>query len=243
MDPFLELLASHRTIRAFTEAPVSDEVVRSCVGAAQMAATSSNVQGYGILQVTDPTTRGALAECTGGQSQVAEAGAFFAICADHRRFRLMAEDRGTSFTPNLESFLVCAIDAALFAQNLVLAFEAQGLGTCYIGGLRNDLSRVRELLEVPLDVFPLFGLCVGEIAEDPGPKPRLPVDGVLFQDRFPTDDQVREHIAEYDERMAAYYSDRGLPGRDWSGGAHRKFKTALRAHLHEFYTSQGARLE
>ncbi len=243
MDPILELLARHRTIRAFTGARVPDELVRECVGAAQMAATSSNVQGYGLLQVTEPATRSALAECTGGQSQVAEAGAFFAVCADHRRFRLMAEDHRATFTPNLESFLVCAIDAALFAQNLVLAFEAKGLGTCYIGGLRNDLARVRDLLAVPGDVFPLFGLCVGEIADDPGPKPRLAVDGVLFHDRFPSDAEVREHIAEYDARMAAYYADRGLDGRDWSGGAHRKFKTALRAHLHDFYTSQGARLE
>lgn len=243
MDPLFELLANHRTIRAFTNATLSDQVVRESVAAAQMAATSSNVQGYSLLQVTDGATRGALAECTGGQAQVAQAGAFFAVCADHRRFRLMAEDHGTSFTPNLESFLACAIDAALFAQNLVLAFEAQGLGTCYIGGLRNDLDCVRELLEVPSDVFPLFGLCAGEIAEDPGPKPRLAVDGVLFQDRFPTDTEVRAHIAEYDARMATYYAERGLPGRDWSGGAHRKFKTALRAHLHEFYTSQGARLE
>jgi hypothetical protein len=173
---------------------------------------------------------------------VARAGAFFIVCADQRRFKLLAADGGRPFVPNFESFLVGVIDATLFAQNLIVAFESMGLGTCCIGGLRNDLARVRELLELPADVFPLFGLCVGEIAEDPGPKPRLAVEAVLHHDRFPPEDEVRAWIGEYDGRMAGYYAARGLAGRNWSAGVQRKFMRAAREDLREFYLSQGADL-
>lgn len=243
MEPVLELLSRHSSVRDFLPEPVPDSVVRECVAAAQQAATSSNVQGYGLLQVTDPEVRAELADAAGGQAQVREAGALFVVHADQRRFRLVAEELEKPFAPNLEAFLVEVIDAALFAQNLVVAFEARGLGTCYIGGLRNDLDRVRELLAAPEGVLPLFGLCVGTPAERPAAKPRLSVDAVLHRDRYPTDDEVREGVAEYDRRMGAYYAERGLAGRNWSGGVHRKFMTPQRTHLARFYGEQGAVLE
>ena len=150
------------------------------------------------------------------------------VCAEQRRHRLLAEDQGTSYEPNLETFLVGAIDASLFAQNLVIAFESQGLGTCYIGGLRNDLQAVSELLDVQKDVFPLYGLCVGEPLDPSETKPRLAVDSVLAVDEFPIEDRVLEQIAEYDERMGAYYAERDLAGRNWSGGVKRKFAKRTR---------------
>jgi nitroreductase len=243
MDPVLELLRSHSSVRDYLPEPVSPALVRECVAAAQQAATSSHVQAYGLLQVTDPGRRAALAEAAGGQAQVSEAGAFFVVHADLRRFRVMAEGLGRPFAPNLEAFLVAVIDAALFAQNLVVALEARGLGTCYIGGLRNDLDRVREVLEVPLGVLPLFGLCAGTPASRPAPKPRLAPEAVLAVDRYPDDDEVRRQIAEHDARMAEYYAGRGLPGRNWSGGVHRKFVAPARTRLASFYAEQGASLD
>lgn len=243
MNPTLKLLAGHRSVRKFEPVPLAEETVRACVAAAQQAASSSNVQPYSLLQVHDAKTREVLAECTGGQPQVAEAGAFFAVCAEQRRHRLLGEDQGRPYVPNLETFLVGAIDAALFAQNLVIAFESEGLGTCYIGGLRNELERVRELLELPPDVFPLFGLCVGVPAEDPDLKPRLRLDAVLHHDRCPDEATVRADVAELDVRMAEYYARRGLAGRDWSGGVSRKLARANRSTLRGFYRSQGAELD
>lgn len=242
MNPVLETLSAHRSVRSFEPTPLSHEVILEAVQAAQQAATSSNVQAYCLLQVEDPAERATLAELTGGQPQVAEAGAFFVVCAEQRRFRLMAEDRGVPFCPNLESFLVGVVDASLFAQNLVLAFESQGLGTCYIGGLRTKSAEVDALLELPPDVFPLFGLCVGVPAETPDTKPRLAPTSVLYEGRCPSEEELRAQIAEYDERMGAYYGARGLEGRDWSGGVHRKFTRPQRQHLHDYYEAKGAKL-
>ena len=60
--------------------------------------------------------------------------------------------------------MVSVIDAALAAQNMSIAAESMGLGICYIGGIRNNLNEVSELLETPEYVLPLFGLVVGQPA-------------------------------------------------------------------------------
>jgi nitroreductase len=239
----LELMRRHRSIRSFTDKPVDADLIRRSVEAAQMAATSSHIQAYCVIRVTDPTVRTALVELTGGQSYVASAGSFFVVCGDVRRHQLIAARRGTPNVQNLETFLLAVVDASLFAQNLTLAFESEGLGICYIGGLRNRLPEVDRLLRLPGGVFPVFGLCVGNPADDPEVKPRLPVNAVLFEDAYPDDASLHESIDAYDETMSAYYAQRGLDGRNWSVGIARRFTKAIRTDLAEYYRGKGARID
>jgi nitroreductase len=240
MNPVVECIASHRTIRKFKREPLAEELVHEAVRAAQMAATSSHVQAYSLLWVQDAEKRARLVELTGDQPQVGEAGAFFVVCADQRRHRLMAERAGRDYRPNFETFLTAVIDASLFAQNLVLAFESLGLGTCYIGGLRNRLAEADRLLGLPGDLFPLFGLCAGEPDEEPSLRPRLPLDAVLSLDAYPGDADMLASIRAFDERMREYYAARGKGGHDWSGGVTRRFAKAQRDEVLEVYRSKGA---
>jgi nitroreductase len=242
-ETVLALLRAHRSIRAFRPEAVPDEHVRRAVGAAQCAATSSWIQAYSLLQVEDPSEREALVSLVGGQRQVADGGSFFVVLADTRRLRLVAERAGVPFADNLEVFLLAVVDASLFAQNLALAFEAQGYGICYIGGLRNELAEVDRLLELPEGIWPLFGLAVGRPAEAPALRPRLPVEGVWAKGRYPSDAAVLHTVDTHDAEARRYYEDRGAPGRDWSGGMWRKFRKPMRGHLAQYYRGKGARFE
>ena len=242
-NPTLELLAAHRSIRRYRDEPLDDRAVETAVRAAQMASSSSNVQAYSLLRVRDPQRREQLAEWTGGQPQVARAGAFFVVSGDQRRHALAARRRGGTYAPNLETFLLAVVDASLFAQNLVVAFESQGLGVCYVGGLRNRIGEVDALLELPEGVLPLYGLCVGAPDEDPGQRPRLPLEAVLFDERYPTDEELLAALEAYDARMGEYYEERGKPGYDWSGAVAAKFREPRRGHLAAFYARKGARFE
>lgn len=244
MNPIFEQIAAHRSVRAFADAPLADEVVREAVRAAQMASTSSHVQAYCLLRVRDPARRATLRKLSGDQAQVEESGAFFVLCGDQRRHALVARDNGVPFVANLETFLLSVIDASLFAQNLVLAFESLGLGCCFIGGLRNRLAEADRLLELPHDILPFYGLCVGEPAEavERPRRPRLPVEAVLFDDGYPSDEELLAQIGRFDADMAREYEARGLAGRSWTGGIWRKFREARRADLRAFYESKGARL-
>ena len=82
MNPTIDLLNAHRSIRKFTDDPVTDEQVREIVAAGQAAATSSNVQAVSVIQVNQPAVHESMAELAGGQPWVTAAGAFLVWCAD-----------------------------------------------------------------------------------------------------------------------------------------------------------------
>ena len=52
-----------------------------------------------------------------------------------------------------EGLLVGAIDAALVAENIAVTAEDMGYGIVFLGSLRNDVERVREILDLPDYVF------------------------------------------------------------------------------------------
>ncbi len=238
----LALMGRHRSVRAFTDEPVERSLVERSVAAAQQAATSSWIQGYQILEVGRGPRRDEIARLAGGQSQVQSAPLFFVVCGDTRRHRAAAKLHGEPHVECTETFLLATIDASLFAQNLSLALEAHGLGTCYIGGIRNDLPALDELLAIPSGTFPLFGLAVGWPDADPGKRPRLSPSDVWTREIFPIDAEVEDTIQRFDEVATRYYAERGADKRDWSGGIWRKFKTALRPGLKAYYESKGASL-
>ncbi|MBV20832.1 MAG: NADPH-dependent oxidoreductase [Planctomycetaceae bacterium] len=241
-NPIQDCMMAHSSVRAFEPTPVPKEVIERCVAAAQMASTSSWIQAYSLLQIHDATKREALAELCGGQAQVHAAGAFFVVLADSRRHLLLAESAGCDHVQNLEGFLLVVVDASLFAQSLALAFESEGLGICFIGGLRYQLDEVDRLLDLPQGAWPLFGLSVGTPEEKPDGRPRLPLSAVLHHDRYPTDGEVAAATDAFDEVASAHYAERGLAGRTWSGGMARKFMAPVREELAAYYISKGARL-
>lgn len=239
MDKTLDLLARHRSIRRYTDDPVPDEHVAAAVAAGQRASTSSAVEAYCCLRVRDDGTRARLVELTGDQEKVAAAGALLVVCGDTRRHRLVCPD----YDAGLEAFLVAVVDASLFAQNMAIAFEAMGYGICYVGGLRNRLFEVDELLAIPDGVYPLYGMCVGRPAEEPLPRPRLPLEAVLLEERYPDDATMRARIAQHDEGVGRYYERRGLEPRAWSDAITAKFAQRRRPDLAAYYAAKGARLD
>jgi len=243
MNPTIESLLAHRSIRRFTDDSVPDDHIREAVRAGQAASTSSAVQAYCLIRVRNDEHRNRLVALTGRQEKVAQCGAFFVICGDVRRHRVIASRAGREYRSRLEGFLVAAIDAALFAQNMCVAFESMGYGICYIGGLRNNLGEVDALLGLPHGVYPLFGLCVGTPAETPDPRPRLPVDAVLFDGSYPTDDDLLRTLDEYDASYETYLRERGAPTpRGWSQSIADKYLDAVRTDIGGYYTSKGADL-
>lgn len=242
-DVVLRTLTSHTSIRRFTDDPVSDVDLSRAIEAGQCAATSSNIQAYCAIRVSDTARLTRLVELTGGQRKVAEAPLFLVVCGDTRRHRLLAARAGHDHASNLETFMLATIDATLFAQNMVIAFESMGYGTCYIGGLRNDLAAVHEVLGTPEGVWPVFGLCVGRPDQTPQPRPRLAADAVLFEERYADDETMLGSIDEYDVRMGAWYRTNGIETPDWSARVVEHFEECRRTGNAGWYAEAGARLD
>ena len=231
----------HRSIRKFTDEPVSDEMVADIVRTGLSAATSSNLQGTTVIRVRNPETRAAIATLAGGQSYVETAGAFMVWCADLHRSAMACDLAGGEFQPGVtEHFVIATVDCALAAQNAVVAAESLGLGICYIGGIRNDPAQVTELLDLPEQVFPLFGLCLGWPDQDPALKPRLPLSVTLKEERY-DDSTDPAGIAEYDETMRSYYHERtgGKIDRVWSEDMSALLGKESRPHMRGYLEGQG----
>ena len=82
MTPTIDLLRSHRSIRAFTDRAISDEQRAAILAAAQSASSSSFLQCTSIIRITDPALREQLVTLSGGQKYVAQAAEFWVL----RRF-------------------------------------------------------------------------------------------------------------------------------------------------------------
>ncbi|PHK56796.1 nitroreductase family protein, partial [Enterococcus faecium] len=120
-----------------------------------------------------------------------------------------------------EGLLVGAIDAALVAENIAVTAEDMGYGIVFLGSLRNDVERVREILDLPDYVFPVFGMAVGEPADDENgaAKPHLPFDHVFHHNKYHADKETQNaHMADYDQTISEYYDQRtnGNHKETWS---------------------------
>ena len=127
---------------------------------------------------------------------------------------------------------------AELAQNVAVAAESEGLGICYIGGIRNNPQAISDLLRLPEHVYPVFGMCLGYPDHDPEVKPRLPVEAVLKEDYYTEDG---EQVKRFDATMQAYYQARSSSNKntDWSHNLKPLFDTKLRPHMRDFLIKRG----
>ncbi len=241
MNPTIELLTAHRSIRAFTPEPIEQAKIETFIKAGQAAATSSFIQACTVIQVNNPQKRAALAEYAGNQPYVVSAPVFLVFCADMHRHKIACDlhhaDMQSGFT---EQFMTATIDCALFAQNVAIAAESESLGIVYIGGLRNQIANVSELLGLPDKVYPVFGLCIGYPDQNPEVKPRLPLPMVLKQDTY-TDAQDTALLADYDNEIREYYRNRtgGNKEMSWSEQISGMLVKEARPHMLSFLQSKG----
>jgi len=229
--PDLGILLNHRSVRKYKPDPITLEVRQALVAAAQSAATSSNLQLWSVIEVDDADRRERMVELCANQKQVRTAPWFLAFIADHHRLRQVAASHGETAAglDYAEFCLMAFIDATLAAERLVIAAETLGIGTCYIGALRNDPEGVKELLELPEGTFGVFGLCLG-YPEEPmtsAIKPRLPQAAVWHRESYRS--ELSADIADYDRRMAAFYESQAMKGdTSWSA---RSAKRVDEGHL------------
>lgn len=215
MTPTIDLLRSHRSIRAFTDRAISDEQRAAILAAAQSASSSSFLQCTSIIRITDPALREQLVTLSGGQKYVAQAAEFWVFCADFNRLQQICPDAQLGMA---EQLLLGCVDTALMAQNALTAAESLGLGGVYIGGIRNSIAQVTELLHLPKFVLPLFGMCLGEPAQDPELKPRMPAAMLVHENSYqPINPEV---LAQYDNELVEYYQHRDSNRRSESWSEH-----------------------
>lgn len=114
MNKTIETILQHRSIRSFTDQRLTEEEIRVLVESAQSASTSSYIQAYSIIGVTDQSKKRELAALAGNQPYVEKNGHLFVFCADLYRHDKIAGNKGEDVKASLEgteTFMVSVIDS------------------------------------------------------------------------------------------------------------------------------------
>lgn len=241
MNEVIRLLQAHRSVRKFTDQEIPQSIFEELIKCGQSAATSSFIQACTVIQIEDRSKRQQLASHAGNQPYVATAARFIVFCADMKRLHLACNMHRTDMLSGYtEQFITATVDCALFAQNVITAAESLGITGVYIGGIRNQIQAVSDLLELPELVYPVFGMCLGYPAQDPEVKPRLPLSVILKKDKY-NDEQDESYIAKYDELIGDYYRTRTGGNKDntWSEQIAEMLVKEARPHMLEYLKSRG----
>ena len=223
MNPVLESLFKHKSIRKYKNQPLEDEKLGLIVKAAQAAPSWCNGEQVSIVVVKDQALKDKIKEICWGQTHVGSCAAFLVFCADFYRVSLAFEKAGKTkedfekYMSNIDTLIIGSHDVGICLQNATVAAESMGLGTCHIGAIRNKPLEMTKLLNLPKYVIPLVGLTVGYPDDDPGLKPRIPPKGVCFENKYSTEN-AKAGVDEYDIIFKKYLAERETNSRDmnWS---------------------------
>lgn len=175
MNDVIKMIMGHRSIRRFKNKKLSEKIKQTLLKCAVRAPTTAMGHFYSIIEIKDSDIKHRLYELCGKQQSVKQ-GTFFIFTVDLHRSRLWADHLSVKRKINEFTALVFGTtDATLAAQNFSLAAESLGLGTVFIGMIGHQAMEVCELLKLPSDVLPVYGLVVGYPDEHPVLRPRIPV--------------------------------------------------------------------
>ena len=195
-NPVIDQMMNRKSIRSYTEREPTEEELETIVRAGQQAPFASQL---GSLLLTRDRAENPF-----------NAPLFFIVCVDaHRWEKIMARRNWEMVSSDLLVMLLGMQDAALMAENMVIAAESLGMGSCFLGAIPYYSEEIIETYSLPPRVFPMVGLTIGFPDEDPPTRPRYPLDFALFEDKYPefSDEQVSEAMKVMDEGYLAqdYY--------------------------------------
>jgi nitroreductase len=211
-DDLLDAIMTTRAIRRYTDEPVTDEEIETCLRAAVQAPNNGNIQPWQFVVITDPETKRAVGEIYRRSYDRFEA-AFNKMAppprndddAAHRErmkraSRYLADHIGEA--PAMVAFLMPKIDltmqdeegpifigtthASVFpaVQNFILAARSLGIGTAFTTVYRVHEDEVREELGVS-ESFEIVALVpMGRPRGRFGIAPRRPAEKVTHWNRY-----------------------------------------------------------
>lgn len=187
-NPTIELMLNRKSIRKFADRVPDDDVVEAMARAAFQAPFAAQL---GSLLLSRDSARNPFS-----------APLLFTVCVDSHKLERVMETRGWEMRTNDLSLLLFGIqDACYVAENLVIAAESFGMGSCFLGGAPYHAEEIIEQYDLPERVFPVVQLAVGYPAESPPPRPRYPLSFSLFDAAYPefSEDDVAEAMRVMDE--------------------------------------------
>lgn len=195
-NPIIETMLNRKSIRKYKPAMPTDEVIQTVVRAGQQAPFASQLCSLLLSRDRDKNRFKAPLQ--------------FIMCIDSHRWELIMAERDWKMDCDDTLLLLLGLqDAALMAENMVIAAESLGMGSCFLGGIPFYSEQIIQDYKLPPRVFPMVGLTMGYPAENPPPRPRYPMEFVLFEEEYPvfSKELIHKSMEIMDEgyRVQDYY--------------------------------------
>lgn len=158
MNETIRLLMERKSVRQFVKEPIPQEDVQAILEAAVQAPTAGNMTLWTAIHVTDPEKKLALSKTCDNQPFIATAPLVLVFCVDYRRWFKLFEtlDLGEELRrPGEGDFMLAMADTIIAAHASVVAADALGYGSCYIGDIIENCDQQREILGLPAYVKPV----------------------------------------------------------------------------------------
>lgn len=161
-------------MRNFTNQPVSDKEINELLDAATRAPSAGNIQPWEFIVVRKPEIKHGLSQAALDQEFIEQAPAVIVVCTNPAKSAPRYGSRGID--------LYCLQDAAAATQNILLAAQALGLGTCWVGAFKEEMAK--EVLKIPEPIRPVAIIPVGHAVRKPSERPRKALLDVTHRDIY-----------------------------------------------------------
>jgi len=162
MNEILQAILKRRSVRRFTNEPVTREQIETILEAGRFAPSGKNSQPWQFIVVESDERRAELAKLVPQKGMVAAAPVTLAVLLDH--------DVGYDELKDAQG-----IGAAI--ENMLLAVHALGLGACWMGVARDEV--VETLVEAREGEELMAIIPIGHPAESPTRSPRRPLSEIV----------------------------------------------------------------
>jgi nitroreductase len=204
----LKIIQDRRSVRQYTEEPVSDEHLDLILEAARQAPSGENAQPWRFIIVKDAATRKRLGAIAGGGSGRRFTAEFvtekmqerFTTLEDEAKkkaaFEKLTSGRVSEFLADAPvSIVVCGkkdvwdmpYDTSAAIENMLLMVTALDLGACWVIAPCIDIrdeERLKKLLDVPEGVKVVSIIAVGHPTRPHRPRPRLALKELVFDEKW-----------------------------------------------------------
>jgi nitroreductase len=204
----MKVIQDRRSIRDYTDEPVSDHDLDLILEAARQAPSGENAQPWRFIVVKDEGTRRKLGALAGGGSGRRFTAEFvtkkmqerFSSLEDEAKkraaFEKLTSGQVSAFLANAPvNIVVCGkkdvwdmpYDTSAAMENMLLMVTALGLGACWVIAPCIDIrdeERIKALLGIPEGFKAVSIVSVGHPTRPHRPRPRLPIKDLVFRETW-----------------------------------------------------------
>ncbi len=208
VEAAMKLIQDRRSIRHYTDEPVSEEHLKMILEAARQAPSGENAQPWRFIVVSDPDTRKQLGTIAGGGSGRRFTAEFvtekmqerFSSLEDETKkkaiFEKLTSGRVSAFLGDAPvSLVVCGrkdvwdlpYDTSAAIENILLMVTALGLGACWVIAPCIDIrdeERMKDLLGVPEEIKIISVIAIGHPLRPHRPRPRIPLNELVYSESW-----------------------------------------------------------